>query len=62
MELNKKYEKVVKIGDKVDVKILKVDKKKKRISLSMKKTGVKPPKIHASKNQLANLADHYNSK
>lgn len=65
-ELTNKYiespEQVVKVGDKVDVRILKVDKKKKRISLSMKKTGTKPPKIHASKTQLASLADHYNTK
>ncbi len=53
---------VVKPNDSVDVKILKVDKKKRRISLSMKKTGSKPPKVRPSSNQLSTLADHFKNR
>src|SRR5690606_27528913 len=42
-------EQVVSVGDRVDVKILKVDVKKRRISLSMKNLGTKGPKVKPSK-------------
>ncbi|MCL2241540.1 MAG: S1 RNA-binding domain-containing protein [Chitinispirillia bacterium] len=55
---------VVSVGDRVDVRILKVDTKKRRISLSMKNignvSGMKAPKVKASKGQLDTLADHFN--
>jgi len=55
---------VVSVGDRVDVRVLKVDTKKRRISLSMKNMGnaavLKAPKVKASKGQLDNLADHFN--
>lgn len=53
---------VVKPNDRVDVRILKVDKKKRRVSLSMKKMGVKAPKIRPSQGQLSNLADHFKNR
>ncbi|MCL2219981.1 MAG: S1 RNA-binding domain-containing protein [Chitinispirillia bacterium] len=55
---------VVSVGDRVDVRILKVDTKKRRISLSMKNmgnvAGMKGPKVKASKGQLDTLAEHFN--
>jgi uncharacterized protein len=55
---------VVSVGDRVDVRILKVDTKKRRISLSMKNIGnvigMKAPKVKASKGQLDTLADYFN--
>ncbi len=53
---------VVGINDKVDVKILKVDVKKRRISLSMKNLGNKAPKVHPSKGQLDHLAEHFKNR
>ena len=53
---------VVKLNDAVDVRILKVDKKKRRISLSMKKMGDKAPKVRPSKGQLSNLADYFKNR
>lgn len=53
---------VVKLNDRVDVRVLMVDKKKKRISLSMKNLGDKGPKIRPSKGQLSNLADHFKNR
>lgn len=53
---------VVKPNDKVDVRIIKIDKKKRRISLSMKKIGNKTPKISPSRGQLSNLADHFKNR
>jgi uncharacterized protein len=63
---------VVSVGDRVDVRILKVDTKKRRISLSMKNTGLalgmtvanKPsaPKGAPSKGQLSNLAEHFKNR
>ena len=53
---------VVAVGDKVDVKILKVDIKKRRISLSMKNLGPQGPKVRPSKGQLDNLADHFKNR
>ncbi len=53
---------VVSLDELVDVKILKVDKKKRRVSLSMKKSGSKPPKIRPSQGQLSSLADHFKNR
>ena len=53
---------VVGINDKVDVKILKVDVKKRRISLSMKNLGNKAPKVRPSDRQLDTLADHFKNR
>jgi uncharacterized protein len=53
---------VVKINDRVDVRVLKVDKKKKRISLSMKGLGDRGPKIRPSRDQLSNLADFFKNR
>jgi len=53
---------VVKPDDMVDVRILKVDKKKRRVSLSMKKLGSKAPKIRPSRGQLTNLADYFKNR
>lgn len=55
-------EQVVSVGDKVDVRILKVDIKKRRISLSMKNMGTKAPKVKPSKGQLSNLAEHFKNR
>ena len=55
---------VVSVGDRVDVRILKVDTKKRRISLSMKNIGTVPkgPKVKPSKGQLDNLAEHFKNR
>ena len=59
---------VVSVGDKVDVRILKVDTKKRRISLSMKNIGTgivkaaKGPKVKPTKGQLNNLAEHFKNR
>ena len=55
-------EQVVTVNDRVDVKILKVDVKKRRISLSMKNLGVKGPKIKPSQGQLSHLAEHFKNR
>jgi uncharacterized protein len=55
-------EQVVSVNDKVDVKILKVDVKKRRISLSMKGLGNKAPKVRPTKGQLSNLAEHFKNR
>ncbi len=55
-------EQVVKPNEPVDVRILKIDKKKRRVSLSMKKMGSKAPKIRPSEGQLTNLADHFKNR
>jgi len=64
-----KPEQVVSVGDKVDVRILKVDTKKRRISLSMKNMGTpvvhrgpKGPKVKPTKGQLNNLAEHFKNR
>ncbi|MDO5577075.1 MAG: S1 RNA-binding domain-containing protein, partial [Fibrobacter sp.] len=53
---------VVSVNDKVDVKILKVDVKKRRISLSMKGLGNKAPKVRPTKGQLSNLAEFFKNR
>lgn len=50
---------VVRPNELIDVRILKVDKKKRRISLSMKKAGSNKPKIRPSQGQLNNLAKYF---
>jgi len=55
-------EQVVKPNDMVDVRILKIDKKKRRVSLSMKKLGSKAPKVRPSEGQLSTLADHFKNR
>jgi ribosomal protein S1 len=46
----------------VDVRILKVDTKKRRISLSMKSLGKKSPRIKPSQGQLNTLAEHFKNR
>ena len=53
---------VVSVGDVVNVRILKVDAKKRRISLSMKGLGHQGPKISPSKRQLTDLASHFQNR
>jgi len=62
---------IVSVGDRIDVRILKVDTKKRRISLSMKNMGAKiakmskaskAPKTKPSKGQLNNLAEHFKNR
>jgi ribosomal protein S1 len=57
---------IVAVGDRVDVRILKVDTKKRRISLSMKNmgtaAGLKAPKSKPTKGQLDNLAEHFKNR
>lgn len=55
-------EQVVTINEKVDVKILKVDVKKRRISLTMKNIGTRAPKVRPSQGQLSNLAEHFKNR
>jgi ribosomal protein S1 len=52
-------EQVVSVKDMVNVRILKINPEKKRISLSMKNMGNLTPKVKASKGQLDNLAQHF---
>lgn len=53
---------VVAVNDRIDVRILKVDVKKRRISLSMRNLGHMAPKVHASKGQLSTLADYFKNR
>jgi uncharacterized protein len=55
-------EQVVSINDRVDVRILKVDVKKRRISLSMRNLGTMAPKVKPSRGQLDNLAEHFKNR
>ena len=55
-------EQVVALHDKVDVRILKVDSKKRRISLSMKNLGQKAPHVRPSQGQLNTLAQHFKNR
>ncbi|MCX7725857.1 MAG: S1 RNA-binding domain-containing protein [Chitinispirillaceae bacterium] len=55
-------EQVVSLNDRVVVRILKVDVKKRRISLSMKNLGVHAPKVRPSKGQLNSLAEHFKNR
>jgi protein Tex len=53
---------VVALHDKVDVRILKVDVKKRRISLSMKNLGKPGPRVKPTLGQLNTLAEHFNAR
>jgi protein Tex len=53
---------VVALHDKVDVRILKVDAKKRRISLSMKGLGKQGPRVKPSQGQLTTLAEHFKNR
>ncbi len=53
---------VVSVGDVVNVRILRVDVKKRRISLSMKGLGHQGPKVSPSKRQLTDLASHFQNR
>jgi uncharacterized protein len=53
---------VVSVNDIVNVRVLKVDAKKRRISLSMKGLGQQGPKISPSKRQLTDLASHFQNR
>jgi len=53
---------VVSVNDRVDVRILKVDVKKRRISLSMRNLGTMAPKVRPSKGQLDTLADFFKNR
>jgi protein Tex len=55
-------EQVVSVNDIVNVRILKVDAKKRRISLSMKGLGHQGPKVSPSKRQLTDLASHFQNR
>ncbi len=55
-------EQVVALHDKVDVRILKVDSKKRRISLSMKNLGKRAPRVRPSQGQLNTLAEHFKNR
>ncbi len=55
-------EQVVSVNDVVNVRILKVDVKKRRISLSMKGLGHQGPKVSPSKRQLTDLASHFQNR
>jgi uncharacterized protein len=53
---------VVSLGDSVNVRVLRVDAKKRRISLSMKGLGDSGPRIKPTQNQLSSLADHFKNR
>ncbi|MBD3422130.1 MAG: S1 RNA-binding domain-containing protein [Chitinivibrionales bacterium] len=55
-------EQVVSVSDTINVRIVKVDPKKRRISLSMKNMGDLAPKIKPSHGQLSSLADHFKNR
>lgn len=63
-ELTNEYvesaEQVVQVGDQVKVKVIEVDGKKRRISLSMKRAGNNALRVRASRTQLNDLADFFN--
>jgi ribosomal protein S1 len=55
-------EQVVSLHEKVDVRILKIDPKKRRISLSMKNLGKKGPRVKPSAGHLNTLAEHFKNR
>jgi uncharacterized protein len=55
-------EQVVTLGQLVNVRIIKIDPKKRRISLSMKGLSAQPVKVSPSKRQLSSLADHFQNR
>jgi len=65
-ELTNEYvesaDQVVKIGDKVKVKVIEVNRKQRRISLSMKQADNSSLQVKASRTQLDDLASFFNKK
>ncbi len=55
-------EQVVSVGEEINVRVVSVNPKKRRISLTMKKLGQLAPKVRPSKGQLSNLADHFRNR
>ncbi len=55
-------EQVVSVRDIINVRIVKIQPEKKRISLSMKDMGNLAPKVKASKGQLDTLAQHFKTR
>jgi protein Tex len=55
-------EQVVTLGQPVNVRIIRIDPKKRRISLSMKGLSTQPAKISPSKRQLTSLASHFQNR
>ncbi len=55
-------EQVVSVGDVINVRIIRIDPKKRRISLSMKGLSSQPIKISPSKRQLSSLATHFQNR
>jgi protein Tex len=55
-------EQVVSVGDIINVRIIKIDPKKRRISLSMKGLSSHPIKVSPSKRQLSSLATHFQNR
>jgi uncharacterized protein len=55
-------EQVVSLHEKVDVRVLKIDIKKRRISLSMKNLGKQGPRIKPSAGHLNTLAEHFKNR
>lgn len=55
-------EQVVAVGDVVNVRIIRIDPKKRRISLSMKGLSTQPVKVSPSKRQLSSLATHFQNR
>jgi uncharacterized protein len=53
---------VVSLNDRISARIVKIDVKKRRISLSMKNMGNLAPKIRPSAGQLNTLADHFKNR
>jgi ribosomal protein S1 len=55
-------EQVVSVGDIINVRIIKIDPKKRRISLSMKGLSSQPVRVAPSKRQLSSLATHFQNR
>jgi uncharacterized protein len=55
-------EQVVSMGDIINVRIIKIDPKKRRISLSMKGLSSQPIRVSPSKRQLSSLATHFQNR
>jgi protein Tex len=55
-------EQVVSLHDAVNVRIISIDPKKRRISLSMKGLTSQPVKVSPSKRQLSSLANHFQNR
>ncbi len=53
---------VVSVGDTVHVRVVKVDTKKRRISLSMKGLGQRTPRVKPTANHISTLIDHFSNR